>query len=71
MKFLATPIEAKNLKPGDLFSMGVDQKLWNKLSSQDDIVGIKVYIRTEAPVPADQEDMEVFKITIEGENYGL
>lgn len=51
----------RDLEPGDLFSTA-DQTYWDNANTI--AVGEKVYIRTNNPSPRDQEEMEVYKITI-------
>lgn len=67
----ATPVKAGKLAPGDLFST-VGPEYWDHTSFGDGAslaVGERVYIRTNAPTPADQADHEVFLIEVvrEGE----
>lgn len=71
MKITATKILARELQPGDLFSTA-GQRYWDEFrnlvakaeSTGHMPVGEKVYIRTEHPCPADQAEVEVFRITI-------
>ena len=63
MKFLATPVKASELKPGDLFS-NAPQAYWDKVADHGS-VGEKVYIRTAEPCPQDQADDVIQRITIE------
>ncbi len=60
MKIIATPIKAKDLSAGDLFSTA-SQKYWDFRDKNS--IGEKVYIRTDAPTPKDQENEEVYLIT--------
>lgn len=65
MRIIATPITAKDLKPGDLFST-CGQSVWDRLAQDPLAIGQRVYIRTNAPaVLAGDEDDEVYKITID------
>lgn len=61
MKFKATEIHAKDLKPGDLFSGYLD--CW--LNPNPKAVGAKVYIRTDVPCPKEQEDNILYRIKID------
>ena len=63
MKITATKIKGKDLKAGDLFSTA-NQTYWNNHKNNRSI-GEKVYIRTEEPCPAGQENEEIYKIEIE------
>lgn len=63
MVILATPIVAKDLEPGDLFSVaGPDY--WDRID-RDRAVGERLYVRTntEATAAEDASQM-VFKITV-------
>ena len=59
MKIKATPIKAKDLKPGDLFSTA-PQLYWDKRDPNS--LGEKVYMRTDAPTPKDQAEEEIYLI---------
>lgn len=63
MKILAHPIKSRDLKPGDLFSMGAQWKgdMWLR---DPGVIGIKVYIRTEKECPFIQADEDVFRIEV-------
>ena len=63
MKITAEPIKSKNLTAGDLFSTG-NQLYWDNHRNNRSI-GERVYIRTEEPCPAGQEEEDIFLITIE------
>lgn len=65
MKIIATKIKGKDLKAGDLFTTA-DQDYWDSIAEHHSI-GEKVYIRTDEPCPEDQEDEEIYKLTIENE----
>lgn len=63
MKIVATPIAAKDLQPGDLFSL-YPVSYWENYDPAS--IGQKVYIRTEATdYPAEDADATVTLITIE------
>ena len=62
MKIKATKIFGKDLKAGDLF-FTADQSYWSNIKNNQSI-GEKVYIRTEELCPKDQEEEEIYKITI-------
>jgi len=63
----ATPIKARDLKPGDLFSTaGPDY--WDT-ALNDLSVGERVYIRTNAPTPPEQADIDVYLITIDQSDW--
>lgn len=66
MKILAIPVQAAELRPGDLFST-VGPKYW--ANRDPNAVGEKVYIRTDAPTPDEQAHEPVFRITIESDTY--
>jgi hypothetical protein len=61
LKIPAEPLLAKELKPGDLFSTA-GQFYWDH--RQPDAVGEKVYLRTDAPCPKDQEEEEIHRIVV-------
>jgi hypothetical protein len=63
MKIIATRIKAKDLKPGDLFSTA-DQSYFDFSTTKEEVIGEKVYIRTETPCPKDQEDLDIYKVSI-------
>lgn len=63
MKVVATPIKAKDLKPGDLFSIA-GPNYWRNIDKLK-IIGEKVYIRTNNVEISGQEDVDLFCITIE------
>ena len=64
MKIIATPVKAKELLPGDLFS-NAPQLYWDNAPKQNEgAIGEKVYIRTHAPTPEDQADDTVQHIHI-------
>ena len=62
MKITATPITGKELKPGDLFSTA-GQFYWDHRDPAS--IGERVYLRTDAPCPRDQEDVVVHLVTVE------
>lgn len=58
---------AKDIKPGDLFSMA-EMEHWNSVNQRTgDILplGEKVYIRTNAPTPDLDKDLEMVRLTVE------
>lgn len=61
MKIHAVKRLAKDLKAGSLFSTA-SQDYWNNTDPL--AIAEKVYIRTEAPCPKDQENDEVYEITV-------
>lgn len=63
MEIIAETVLAKDLRPGDLFSSEVDTH-WANLDPA--CIGEKVYIRTAAPCPPGQANIEVGRITIKG-----
>lgn len=64
MEIIATPIKAKDLQPGDLFS-NVGALYWNQINTNlFGSIGEKVYLRTLEPCPDDQAEDDVYKITI-------
>ncbi len=64
VRIKATPTKARDLKPGDLFSI-VGQATWDRLLQDPLAIGQRVYIRTNAPADvADDADEEVHKIEI-------
>lgn len=63
MRILAEEVTARDLKPGDLFSMA-PQSYWDTVPSKASI-GERVYIRTEAEADsATDADAKVFRITV-------
>jgi hypothetical protein len=67
VNLMIEPIQIKDLKEGDLFSVS-DMATWGENLACDYIVGHKVYIRTSNPCLTDNAnynpDQIVFKITI-------
>lgn len=61
MKIIAKACKARDLKPGDLFSIAPQEHWDNK---RDYVIGEKVYIRTEWPCPEEQADDDIFLIQI-------
>ena len=64
MKIKTEEIKAKDLKPGDLFSMLGDE-YWSTIDRNKYAVGQKVFIRTNIPAPENQKEDVIFRITIE------
>ena len=62
MKIKAVPVKGKDLKPGDLFSTA-NQFYWDH--RDQDSIGEKVYIRTDKSLSPDQEEEDIFRISIE------
>lgn len=63
MTITATRCKARDLKPGDLFSI-VGPHYWERIDMMESI-GERVYIRTNTPADyADDEDQYVYRITI-------
>lgn len=63
-KIIVTEVPAKDLQPGDLFSIA-PQEYWDRVMDGRG-VGEVVYVRTNLPCStADDVDTMVFKITIE------
>ena len=60
IRFTATQVKAKDVKPGQYFS-SAGPEYWDNPNPGS--VGEKVYIRTDAPCPKGQEDEIVFLIT--------
>lgn len=65
MIIVAAPVKAKELKPGDLFSV-IGPSYWEFIDGKESI-GERVYIRTNAPTPLDQAEHQVYQIKIEEE----
>ena len=63
MRIIATLVKAKELEPGDLFSTA-GQEYWDTVSTNLSL-GEKVYLRTSTPTPADQAEVDIYKVTIE------
>ncbi len=61
MKVRAHKVTAKDLEPGDLFS-AADQFYWDHFDPAT--IGQMVYIRTDAPCPADQVDDSIHRIQV-------
>ncbi len=70
MRIGAKRVGAQDLKPGDLFSLAPTQYWDSKEREQRDppAVGEIVYIRTNAPSPPEDEEVEVTLITIHTED---
>jgi hypothetical protein len=69
MKIIAKKVKARHLMPGDLFSL-CDQEMLEWLQDQEMEdgslpVGMKVYVRTNAPCPEKDRDTEIYRIRIE------
>jgi len=65
VKIVAIKVKAGDLEPGDLFSTG-GQNYWDGVMQDiEDVVGERVYIRTDAPCPEDQADEDIYLIVIE------
>ena len=62
MTIQAIKIMANDLQPGDLFSTA-GPEYWGNIKHNRSL-GEKVYIRTDEPSPADQDNVELYKITI-------
>ena len=60
IRFIATPIKAKDIQPWQSFS-SAGPEYWDKPNPGS--VGEKVYIRTDAPCPKSDEDVTAFLIT--------
>lgn len=65
MKVVATLVKAKELKPGDLFSV-IGPAYWENIDAKESI-GEKVWLRTNTPTPPDQAEADVYLIKIEEE----
>jgi len=66
LQITATPVPAKELKPGDLFSTA-GPLYWGSLKERASI-GEKVYIRTDVPADRfceDDPNAIVYRITLE------
>lgn len=61
MKIIATKVKGRDLRPGVLFSTA-PQSYWDHRDAL--AIGEKVYIRTDAPCPKDQEDEDIYRITV-------
>jgi hypothetical protein len=60
----ANKIKCKELNEGDLFSTA-DQDYWNKVNNNEHkSLGEKVYIRTIEPCPTDQEEEDIYRLSI-------
>jgi hypothetical protein len=57
----AVPMRGGDLQPGDLFST-VGPAYWSRMTWHS--IGERVYIRTNAATPVEQQDEPIFKITI-------
>ncbi len=67
MKINLIKIQCKNLKAGDLFT-NIDPKVWDYMRRDQNVVGYKVYIRTEHECTSPDYDPndEVYLVTLEG-----
>lgn len=69
MKIKATAMKARDLEPGDLFSVR-DQKYWDGVTKPRSIVfnelvvAHMIFMRSVNDCPEDQEDTDIFKLTI-------
>lgn len=66
MRITATLVKAKDLEPGDLFSIA-NQEYWDIICQPSSVglsVGEKVYVRTPVPCPLEQADDLIYKIQI-------
>jgi len=64
MRIIATPMIARDLEPGDLFST-YGPAYWNAINDFSSI-GERVYIRTNAPAfDAPDPEITIYRITIE------
>ena len=64
MKFKVTEIKGKDLKIGDLFS-NIGKPYWSEENiNLHQSIGEKVYIRTDKPLPKDQDETIVYKIEV-------
>ncbi len=61
MKIKATLVKAKELKSGELFSTA-SQAHWDNIDPLS--IGEKVYIRTDAPTPKEEEEEDICRIEI-------
>ena len=67
MKIISEPVIARDLKPGDLFSIA-SSEYWEHVNAGTSSIGECVYIRTNTPASnAPDSDEMVYKITIERE----
>lgn len=70
MKIHAEPMKAKDLRPGDLFSMiGPGGRLyWSEnnmeIHAEMGVVGEKVYIRLDSPCPPEDAQVDVVRLTV-------
>ncbi len=64
MRVIATPVKARDLKPGDLFSTA-NQRYFDRALRQGHSHGERVYVRTNTQCTERQLDDDVYRITIE------
>jgi hypothetical protein len=63
MQIKATQVKAKDLRPGDLFSL-CSQEEWDKMLRLPFLMGHKVHVRTTNPCSLDQTNTTVYRIEI-------
>ena len=71
MRIIVTPVKAKDLEPGDLFTTG-NQQYWDAVSLPKHETGLpvgeRVFIRTPTPCPPEQAECLIYKLQIEKED---
>ena len=64
MRVVAKKTTAKDLRPGDLFSTG-GPDYWAEVASRPGVIGERVYVRTDQPCPAGEENEVVYRLVVE------
>ncbi len=64
VKARAEAVLGKDLQPGDLFSTA-GSRYWDNAMDKESI-GEKVYIRTNAPCPENQENVSIYRVVVLG-----
>lgn len=62
MKLRVESVRCRDLRPGDLFSTAGPEYWYGGRDWH--AVGERVYIRTEAPCPTDQENEQIYRVEV-------
>lgn len=69
MRVIAHKCFTEDLKPGDLFSiqdqLGWDEQVRGVGHLEDPVVGMKAFIRTDAPCPPDQMGQTIYRLEVQ------
>ena len=64
MKFKATKVKARELKPGDMFSTKGSEYWATADNDKPKSLGERVFLRTNIATPGDQAEKDIFKIEV-------